>query len=171
MRNTLIQNDQQCSPISPRCEPVKQNRNSHQNCIESCGTGRVGRLLAAARYIATDVPRSQGSAEPGRNATSKGKHSMPVAACLARYEADRMYCGSLNQGCFSIPFKRESGASRSGHMSLHLLVRFQLDLELGTKFRLSQHGAGFSPACSYDDRSCIKGNCTVGRNNQRNSQR
>lgn len=57
MRNTLIQNDQQCSAISPRCESVQQNRNSHKNCVESCGTDRVGRLPATTRNAASDVPR------------------------------------------------------------------------------------------------------------------
>ena len=58
IRNTLIQNDQQCSAISPRCEPVQQNRNSHQDCIKTCGTERVRRLPATTHNGATNVPRS-----------------------------------------------------------------------------------------------------------------
>ena len=58
IRNTLIQNDQQCSAISPRCEPVQQNRNSHHDRIKTCGTDRVRRLPATTHNGATNVPRS-----------------------------------------------------------------------------------------------------------------
>ncbi len=45
-------------------------------------------------------------------------YSMPVAPWLARYEADRMNRGSLDERCGSIPVKQESGGGRSGHLSL-----------------------------------------------------
>ena len=86
--NTLIQNDQQCSAISPRRELVQQNRNSHQDRIKTCGTNRIRRLPATTRNTATNVPRSQGNAESGRNASREGKYSIPVAARLARDKPD-----------------------------------------------------------------------------------
>ena len=81
-----------------------------------------------------------------------------------------MYLGSLNESFGSIPFKPQSGASCSGHNSLHLLVRFQLNLELEAKIRLSQRGSGFFPACFHDDGFRIKMNWTVGGKNNRTKQ-
>ena len=88
IRSTVIQNDQQCSAISPRRELVEHNRNSHQDRIKTCGTNRIGRLPATTRNGATNMPRSQSNAESGRNASREGKYSIPAAARLARDKPD-----------------------------------------------------------------------------------